>query len=220
MKTSPEKEYAVITGDIVGSSKLPKAQRRVLTGLLQEASRETMKAFSKDVPFAVDVFRGDSWQLLVSDPTQSLRVGLFFRACLRSQAERGQGLDTRMAIAVGRVDFVRGRVSQGDGEAYRLSGRGLESLPRKQRLGLAFPAGGQREAVSVIVRLIDALAQEWTGKQATAIRGALRGWTQEKIAKSWPEKISQQAVTKHLEGAKWPAVEGGLAYVEYNLQRL
>ena len=58
------------------------------------------------------------------------------------------------------------------------------------------------------------------GSQIGFLRGALRGWTQEKIAKEWPESISQQAVTKHLDGAQWPALEAALLYVENNLQRL
>jgi len=220
MKISAKKDYAVITGDIVDSSKLPKAQRKLLPGLIAKASRDTRQAFPEAVPLDVDVFRGDGWQLLVSDVPLCLRVGLFFRACLRSTAERGRGLDTRAAIGVGRVDFVRDRVSQGDGEAYRLSGRALEDMPRKQRLLLADPAAIEVGTRTVIVRLIDVLAQGWTGRQALAVRGALRGWTQEKIAKEWPESISQQAVTKHLEAAEWPALEAALAYVENNLQRL
>ena len=220
MKVSAQKKYAVITGDIVDSSKLPKAQRKALPGLIAKASRETIKAFPDAVPLEVDVFRGDGWQLLVSEVGQCLRVGLFFRACLRSAAERGRGLDTRVAIAVGLVDFVRERVSQGDGEAYRLSGRALEALPRKQRLALALPAEAATDALVVIVRLIDVLAQGWTGRQALAVRGALRGWTHEKIAQEWPETISQQAVTKHLDGAQWTALEAALTYVENNLQRL
>ena len=39
-----------------------------------------MKPFNKDVPMNVDIFRGDSWQMLVSDPSKSLRLGLFYRA--------------------------------------------------------------------------------------------------------------------------------------------
>jgi len=220
MKIFAQKNYAVITGDIVDSSKLSKAQRKLLPGLIAKASSETSQAFPAAVPLTVDVFRGDGWQLLVSDVTRSLRVGLYFRAVLRSAAERGRGLDTRVAVAVGTVDFVGERVSQGDGEAYRLSGRTLEDMPRKQRLLLALPAGNETEALAIIVRLIDVLAQGWTGKQALAVRGALRGWTQEKIAKEWPESISQQAVTKHLDGAQWPALEAALLYVENNLQRL
>jgi hypothetical protein len=220
MKVSAQKEYAVLTGDVVDSSKLPKAKRQALPGLLQKASAETRKAFPDAVPLAVDVFRGDGWQLLVGDSVRALRIGLFFRACLRSGTERGRGLDTRVAVAIGQVDFVPERVSQGDGEAYRLSGRGLEEMVRKQRLLLVFPPDREPAGTSVIVRLLDALARGWTGKQAMALRGALRGWTQEKIAQEWPEPISQQAVTKHLEGAQWPAVGAALAYLESNLPRL
>ncbi len=220
MKVTAKKKYAVITGDIVDSSKLPKAQRQALPGLIAKASQESRKAFPDAVPLAADVFRGDGWQLLVSDPVRSLRVGLFFRACLRSASERGRGLDTRLAIAVGSVDFVRERVSQGDGEAYRLSGRALEAMPRKQRLLLAISGAKDAQALTVIVRLIDVLAQRWTGRQALAVRAALRGLTHEKIAKAWPGSISQQAVTKHLDGAQWPAIEAALNHVEYNLQRL
>lgn len=220
MKVSAQKNYAVITGDIVNSSKLPKAQRKLLPGLIAKASRETCKTFPDAVPLEVDVFRGDGWQLLVSDVVRCLRIGLFFRACLRSAAERGRGLDTRVAIAVGQVDFVNERVSQGDGEAYRVSGRALENMPRKQRLLLALPVEKEADALAVIIQLVDVLAQRWTGRQALAVRGALRGWTQEKIAQEWPKSISQQAVTKHLDGAQWPALEAALTYVENNLQRL
>ena len=220
MKVTTQKKYAVITGDIVDSSKLPKAQRAALPGLIAKASQETRKAFPDAVPLAADIFRGDGWQLLVSDPERCLRVGLFFRACLRSASERGRGLDTRVAIAVGQLDFVRERVSQGDGEAYRLSGRALENMPRKQRLLLAISGAKDAQALTVIVRLIDVLAQRWTGRQALAVRAALRGLTQEKIAKAWPGSITQQAVTKHLDAAEWPALEAALKYIEYNLQRL
>jgi len=220
MKVFAQKNYAVITGDIVDSSKLSKAQRKALPGLIAKASRETVKAFPAAVPLPADVFRGDGWQLLVSDVTNSLRAGLFFRADLRSAAERGRGLDTRVAVGVGLVDFVGDRVSQGDGEAYRLSGRTLDAMPRKQRMLLALPAGTETEALAIIIRLVDVLAQSWTGRQALAVCGALRGWTHEKIAQEWPETISQQAVTKHLEGAQWPALEAALLYVENNLQRL
>ncbi|MFT3781575.1 MAG: hypothetical protein QM790_06115 [Nibricoccus sp.] len=217
MKVSPSKKYAVITGDIVDSSKLPKARRKLLPQLIAKASRDTQKAFTDALPLKADVFRGDGWQLLVGDVVHSLRVGLFFRACLRSESKRGRGLDTRLAIAVGLVDFVRERVSEGDGEAYRLSGRALEEMPRKQRLKLVFPSENEA-SLDVIIRLIDVLAQNWTGRQALAVGGALRGWTQERIAQQWPESITQQAVTKHLDAAQWPALEEALRYVESKLQ--
>jgi len=220
MKIAPTKKYAVITGDIVDSSKLSKTQRKQLPAQIAKASRDTRDFFGAAVPMEVDVFRGDGWQLIVSEPTASLRVGLFFRACLRTAAKRGRGLDTRLAIAIGTVDFVGDRVSGGDGEAYRLSGRLLEQIPGKQRLQIALPGEAGDDAIAVIVRLIDVIARGWTGRQAQAVCGALRGWTQEKIAGSWPGKVSQQAVTKHLDAANWPALEEALILVETRLGKL
>jgi hypothetical protein len=219
MKISAQKTYAVITGDIVDSSKLSKAKRQALPLALKRASRETRKNFPNEVPLDLDVFRGDGWQLLVTDVVACLRVALFFRACLRSEAERGRGLDTRMAIAIGKLDFIPGEhVSEGDGEAYRHSGRTLETLQRKEFLSLTPATEIRWPEVTVVVRLVDAIAQGWTGKQSRAVMGALRGWTQEKIARSWPGRITQPAVVKHLDAAQWPAVEAAVLYVEEKIR--
>jgi len=220
MKIFPTKRYAVLTGDIVNSSKLSKAERQRLPAEIKRAARETQKTFPDAVPLDLEVFRGDSWQLLLSDPVRSLRIGLFFRACLRSGRERGRGLDTRMAIALGAVDFVpKGKVSEGDGEAYRISGRVLEELPSNRFLRIAGPDLPEQSGLDAIVGLIDAIAQGWTGRQARAVAGALRGWTQEKIAASWSEAVSQPAITKHLGGARWPALETALAFCEAYLKK-
>ncbi len=222
MKVSANKRYAVLTGDVVDSSKLSAARRKALPKILAKAGRETQKAFSKAVPLEVDVFRGDSWQLLVAAPLESLRVALFLRARLRATAERGKGLDTRISVAIGRVDFVPGeRVSQGDGEAYRASGRGLDALRRREFLKIGLPEGVPGAAgVQAAVRLIDVIAQGWTGPQAQAVSGALLGWPQDRIAEAWPEPVRQSTVSRHLEKAAWEPLAEGLAFVEAELERL
>lgn len=220
MKISPTKIYAVLTGDIVGSSKLPKADRQALPEKLKRAGKETQKAFADAVPLAVDVFRGDSWQLLTTDPVRTLRIALFFRAQIRAGRERGRGVDTRISIGIGAVDFVpRKNVSEGDGEAYRFSGRGLEALPRAQFLGWEPTTGGALTLLGATVGVIDALAQEWTSAQAQAIAGALCGWTHEKIATALAGKITRQAVTKHLNGGHWEAIEAALNALEAELRK-
>lgn len=215
MKISPTKRYAVLTGDIVDSSKLSKPERQALPAVIKRAARETRKTFPEAVPLDIEVFRGDSWQMLVSDPVRSLRIALFFRACFRSGKERGRGLDTRIAIAIGGIDFVpTGKVSEGDGEAYRASGQALESLPSSRFLTLGGIGLTEQAGFDVITSLIDAVVQGWTGKQALAVAGALQGWTQDKIAASWPERISQPAIAKHLGNARWAALETALAFSE------
>jgi hypothetical protein len=131
-------------------------------------------------------------------------------------------IDTRLAIALGTIDFLPDqRVSSGDGEAFRSSGDSLENMSKSRRMKFEYPndeVASLSAALDIIVQLIDALAVEWTEKQAQAVTGALRGWTQGKIAKSWWENpITQQAVAQHLDRASWFAVENALAFFEKNV---
>jgi cytochrome c556 len=64
MRIEKGKLYAVITGDIVNSSKLPAEQRQRLHHIMKEGSNALRKAFKESVPLDADIFRGDSWQLL------------------------------------------------------------------------------------------------------------------------------------------------------------
>jgi hypothetical protein len=218
MDLAAGKLYAVITGDIVGSKKLPDAARRKLHAILVEGARMLCETFPDALSAPPDVYRGDAWQVVVADPHRSLRIGLFYRAHIKSAMENLR-TDTRMAIAVGSIDFIPGdRASAGDGQAYRLSGKLMESLGRPYRM--AFTFGGRETsalvgALQVVVQLVDVLAAGWSVKQARAVTGALLGWTQEKIASAcWPAPISQQAVAQHLDRAGWHAIEKGVRYFE------
>ena len=221
MEVERGKIYAVITGDIVGSSKLKPAERKQLHVALKDTSDKLMEHFKQWVPVQVDIFRGDSWQLLVIDPAQSLRIGLFFRSFLRGKME-SKRVDTRISIGVGSIEFMPEEgISSGDGEAFRSSGEALESLSRTHRMTISVPQSlisNNHQALDVILKLIDALAQDWTDKQAHAVSGALLEYTQEKIARTWFEReISQQAVAQHLDRAGWNAIEIGLNYFAHSL---
>lgn len=210
---------AVLTGDVVESSHLDAEQRRALPGILKRAAGELRHAFGKAIPGPIAVFRGDSWQLIVSDPALSLRAGLLFRSCVIASSGPGLRLDTRMAIAVDTIDFVpSGRVSEGDGPAYRASGEALDKLGGGVRMRLI-----TREAPDLLtatIGLLDAIVQDWTALQALAVKGRLKGLTQTEIAAGWPERITQQTVARHLARAHWPVVEDALLEFENSLRTL
>jgi len=222
MKSSPHAHYAVLTGDVVGSSRSGQTDRGELPALLRSASTSLRRAFSGAVPLSIDVFRGDSWQLLVNEPSKILAIAVYFRASIIASSLGGIRRDTRIAIAVGPVDFVPPRrVSEGNGPAYQRSGRDLDAMHEPQRMSFAWADdSGSEGNLGAVVRLLDALVQEWTAAQARAVIGRLEARTQAQIAQSWPKAISQQAVAKHLESAHWGAVGYALEQAEKSLAGL
>lgn len=225
MEIDPKKYWGVITGDFIGFSDLDVSVRRRMPQVMVDAGKDLCRALGPIMPWDADVFRGDGWQVLVADPAGVLRAALFFRAYIIAAAG-DDGVDTRMAIGIGPVDYVPdGNIAAGDGGAYRASGNLLEKMDSSRhgrlRLGFANPLdaltalGLPDEALmDALVRVAGALADRWRSRRARAVVGALKGWPQARIAESWPTRISRQAVGKHLEHAGWHAIAHAVAVFE------
>lgn len=227
MRTLKQKPVAVLTGDIVRSSHLVPAVQRRMPATIRASVREAQKVFGRKViPYLADVFRGDSWQLVVLDPVQGVRVGLFLRAHLYA-LDPERRLDSRIAVGIGSVASIpHGAVSEGTGRAFELSGQALDAMPKHRRLALAGEDGLALEACAVACTLMDSRSRTWTPRQSYAVAFAVQRLSQEEIARKWKGGITQQAVAKHLAAAGWHGLREGLEFVErtlsakYNLKRL
>jgi hypothetical protein len=147
-------------------------------------------------------FRGDAWQMLLGEPELALRVAVFLRASVLA----GGVADTRVVIGLGTVDMVNSeQVSLSTGEAFMLSGRGLDGLTQHFRFSIAVSkkAGPLADWLRVIGHLCDMLAGHWTSRQAEIVRVALTldEPTQAQVAERLNPPVSKQAVTKALAGA-------------------
>ena len=94
-----KKDYAVITGDFIGFSDLPAAVRREMYFVLKSWGRDLAEAFPGLMPYEVDVFRGDGWQILITNPTLSLRSALYVRAFIKAHAPV-RNVDARFSIGI------------------------------------------------------------------------------------------------------------------------
>jgi len=215
---SPQPYHAAVTGDIVQSTRLAREQFREVQDAITNAGAELARHFPQRMPLPVELSRGDSWQIFVLDPADSLRMALYMRAFIRAQT----GVDTRISIGVGSVDKMPEKsVGDGRGEAFRLSGDMAEKK-RAPRMRFAMEpddtpedGGGMSRAISTILTVLDVVVARWTSAQATAVRGALLGWKQEEIAEKWPAKpITQQSAWQHLDRAGWDGVETAIDYYE------
>lgn len=218
------KIYAVVTGDIVGSSKLNMNGQLNVSSVIQSVAARTSAQYQSSVHGDIDIFRGDSWQMVITKPEYSLRIGLLLRSLLQS-APGFKELDTRFSIGFGSIDYLpENNMSTGNGEAFLLSGTGLERCKKPIRMCLNFPQrfrSSTTQALNIIIRLIDLHVQHWTNKQAEAVSGVLIGLTQREIANNWvKEPVTQQAISQHLEGAGWIQINDSLEYFESILPTL
>ncbi|NJD76255.1 MAG: hypothetical protein FIB08_04060 [Candidatus Methanoperedens sp.] len=202
-----KKIYAVITGDIVGSSRFKIGRQREEVLLILKDSFQ--KIGLTDIiasPFAI--YRGDSFQGVISKPEEALRASIILRANLLSRF-RGKGvrLDARIAIGLGTIDYLpKKQVGEGDGEAFRNSGMELDTMKKEElKLIIKTPWQNINDELRTECVLFDALVQRWTKEQAEAIVYHIQGLKQEEIAAVLG--ISQPAVFQRLKSASYRAVQ-------------
>lgn len=202
----PGKSYAVITGDIIKSSSLEAPDRQRLPEQIHEISCLLTEWLGDEVLTPISIFGGDSWQILLANPGDALRVALFIRASLLASP---LNVDTRLAIAVGSVDFVpESGIEEADGEAFRLSGRLINDEMDRRTIAFAHPDAEVTARWDLVCRLIDALIQtSWNANRARALTGEVRGLIREQTGQLWSPPISRQSVNRHLKEAGWTELE-------------
>lgn len=213
------KRYAVLKGDIIDSSRLSVPDQRSLKQRLREGAKRFAETFPRSVFGQLDVFSGDSWQLLMPEWRRSLRAAIYMRAVAKSVETLKA--DTRIAIGWGSVDeesLMPGRITESTGDAFTRSGHRLENMAKHERLAFDGDVEESAPFVRASLALADEIADRWKAKQAQAIAMALLGQKQEEIAAATGKK--QPTVYKALKSAGWRGVEKFLEEIEYSLKRL
>lgn len=208
---------AVLTGDIISSSKLTPARRKALYDAFSDVSTQLKINYPLDVSYNISNFRGDGWQVVCNRPEKSLEIGIFIRTYLRF-VFKSDKLDTRFAIGIGSINFIpKENVSAGDGEAYTRSGHTLDAL-ETEHMALGFSSESDQlfsMAVEGLVGLLDFIITSWSASQSQAVFLALHGYKQEEIAQHWaPAPITQASVSVILKTAGWVQVKKSLPIFE------
>jgi hypothetical protein len=199
--------HAVLTGDIIGSSRLRPAQLNSVRSSLTNAV-DVVRGWKRGlVKGSLEFFRGDGWQLLLTDPAMAMRAGIFLRASLRA----GGVADSRIAIGLGAGEETSSRrVALSTGPAFVLSGRALDEMTQRASMTIEMPqsAGPLSDWMPVIAHLCDALIDQWTGRQAEIVCVAIdpKEPDYEQVGQSLRPRVSKQAVAKGLGGANWHVI--------------
>jgi len=188
---------AVITADIVNSTRLSKAETKKLLKNLNLILQGYQHEF----------FRGDSFQVFIKDPQDALRVLLQVRIAAVKISSEAAIIDVRGSIGIGNVKLPVRSLSTAAGEAFTLSGRAFDKMGRDQRLIIV--ADEKNETVNlgmhILSGFIDYIFQRLTVKQAAVMFELLMNRTQIEAAKRL--RKSQPTVNKHAQSAGWPQIE-------------
>ncbi|MDE5875933.1 MAG: hypothetical protein K2H47_00275 [Muribaculaceae bacterium] len=197
---------AIITGDIVNSTKLTVDERELMLNTLQMIP----EVLSPIQNVSIEIFRGDSFQLRIPNLGLALRCALAIRAWLRChKIHKSKVLDARLAIGIGTLDYEADSLSTSDGEAYRLSGRLLDSM-NKSRLEIITPWYEVNDELKLLTAFADDIVSSWSQNQSKVILLSLIT-LKNHVELSKELKISRQMVDKSLKSSKKELIE---AYIK------
>jgi predicted DNA-binding protein (UPF0251 family) len=192
--------YAVITGDVVNSALVDNYQDK-----LDESFSSLPKKYDETImPYEVDRYSGDQFQILLDRPAKSLHMSLYIYASLFSPET---SIETRLSIGLGEVENIREKVSMGEGPAFRISGTNLNKMEEHQRIYIDTD-DDTAPLFQGASDLLSSILLDLTPKQAETVQYKLQEYNQSEISEKLG--ISNSSVWNRLKSAKWKYIKSFL----------
>ncbi|MCP4459349.1 MAG: hypothetical protein GY816_15210 [Cytophagales bacterium] len=206
---------AVITGDIVGSTKIAGDYQEVLHQIDNDIKQY------KDDSFILDIYRGDSFQSISNKPAKGLLILLILKAGMKryssKKGSKEMQWDARMSLGIGFLEEYpeSNNLRELSGDPFTKSGRNLDQMKEKGRL-IHVSTGDEKldDEIFSVTPLIEAVTNRWSTAQADAIyQLLLKNLTQYEIGKELGGK-SQRAIGKRLEASNVDSIKPYLSRFE------
>lgn len=199
--------YAVLTGDIVRSRDI--SPRRKLISVLKDALQTAREKYQADF----DLYRGDSFQLILPSAPAAALVAVVIRSKLLSHSpSKQQPWDARISIGIGDITYKSEEVAESDGPAFLRSGDGMKQLASEGgRLIIGAPWEQADRSLSLVTRFADSVISDWSSYSAeTAYYSLVYNESQTVLAKRL--KKSQPTINTRIATAKLDLIR---SYVEH-----
>jgi len=200
---------SVITGDIIQSKKLDPGEW--MNKLKQELN------LIGNHPETWEIYRGDSFQVEVTNPAQALKIAIKIKAAIKS-IRKG---DVRMSVGIGEKTYAALRITESNGSAFVYSGESFEKLAKtKQNLAFASPFAAFNREMNLLLRLALIAMNTWTINSAEMVYLALEhpGKSQAELGEILG--IRQNAVSNRLKRANFDEISDLINWYETNVAEL
>ena len=185
---------SVITGDIIGSRQ-QESQHWV------DDLKKILASLGK-TPSHWEVYRGDEFQIEVSNPEDALLTAILVKAHLRAIKS-----DARMSIGFGNKTHNAKRISESNGSAFINSGELFETL-KKQKVNLALRTGDLDfdEKLNLMLQLALTFMDSWLVQSAEFVAVAIENPTLSQEELGQQLGINQAAVSRRQKRAQFDLV--------------
>ena len=184
---------AVITGDIINSKKInPKKWLKPLKKELDTIGSS---------PKFWEIYRGDSFQLIITKPEDAVTTAIKIKATLKSISD----MDARMAIGIGSRTHNAQKVTESNGSAFVHSGEKFEMLKKeKQNLAIKSDWPEFDKELNLFLKLSLIAMDNWTVNAAEIVKTIMEN----------PDKLQQEL--GKIVGIKQNAISNRLKRAYYD----
>jgi hypothetical protein len=205
--------YAVLTGDIVRSRHIDSKDK------LMNALTEVLDTVKKEHHVEYDLYRGDSFQIVVPSASTAALVAIIIRSKLISCSPKKQERwDARISIGLGTISYRGSKITDSDGPAFLLSGQGLDQINKQnRRLIIKTPWTTTDKMISLNTRFVDDIISRWSKYSAeTAYYSLLYNESQSVLAARLEK--SQPTINHRIATAKLDLIKAYILHVKEHIQ--
>ncbi|MCU0432619.1 MAG: hypothetical protein MUC87_04095 [Bacteroidia bacterium] len=233
--------FAVITGDIIGSSKLKDGQERAL---LAQKLKECL-VFTAKARTNLEITRGDSFQVIVHEYKDALFAAVYIRCFLKTILKPGVEVkkstnrkkkktgrnafvsaggkeirdgvlitDARLSIGIGDINYKAKKLSESDGTAFHNSGRGFDALLKDRNLSITTDKNiTTQKSLELICEYVDHIIKGWSFNQAEVVLALLKAGNKEIKQSDLANKfgITQPSLSQRISSANWELLKKSIS---------
>ncbi|RBW46667.1 hypothetical protein DS885_07165 [Psychromonas sp. B3M02] len=195
------KPIAVISGDIVSSTKLNAKQYEQLILCIKDVQKWIITANRAN---AHSIERGDEFQSVIHDIEEALRYTIIYRLAIKAL---GKAFDCRISFAIAANADLRSSISESMGEAFVLSGRGLKGI-KNQRLLFNSDKPTLTEQFDLLFKYLDKQLTELTARQCEVMLPMFQNQQELSISELAEQlDIATATASKSLKASGWSLIK-------------
>lgn len=191
---------ALITGDIINSRELTDQN------LWIQPFKKLLGKWGI-TPKNWEIFRGDSFQLEILDPRESLLAALQIKALMKSlpypnTKKRSSPVDVRMAIGIGSKSYDADKVSESNGDVFIRSGEKFEQLKGEMiTLAINSPWPDWNDEMNLYLKLAGIQMDSWSISSGELMSEMLSNPDRKQAEIGEVLHINQNSVSKRYKAA-------------------